>query len=560
MATTTPGASTSNSTAAVAPAVTAVTIVTIPVVALSILNGMFAALANDDKFAKLCLSKDNWPVWSKKMLRIMKVSELDGYLFGRVPESDIAVDPLSHHHWIGNNNKLVGFLEMYVDDGELPSLLSDNAYKAWTNLLTRHEKQGPITQVRLIQEVLSISYSKNITTWQATTDRMRDLCACIYAQAVPSQDIMFMLAMLTGLEREADNIRSEMTSYYVSNKTAVSTVLSERIEQEIVYKIKCESPSSDTALAAQSGHRRNHNAHSTKICSNPICPHPNGHLASDCWEKGGAMEGKRDEVLARRTKAREERDKKKSDASSTTPSSGPSASGIRRDKSGWVYIVDSVSGQAILLASADDSSMPAMALAAFKPPTDSIYTSMSTTDCFEYDALFLDDHSASVNWCERRRSVSANDTLVASMNTNAHTNLSMRFGPFILDSGATIHISPDTSDFFDLKTYPPPNNQRNWRFIHQRHGHRQDPPSHRKRDRNYPRTCPICAGSFCSPHLCFRPQLWTTETCFPLRWKWMLAHEHLWCHYCLWKDLAHWKTPLHAQYGLSTCQTLVHRH
>jgi hypothetical protein len=166
MATTTPGASTSNSTAAVAPAVTAVTIVTIPVVALSIPNGMFAALANDDKFAKLCLSKDNWPVWSKKMLRIMKVSELDGYLFGRVPEPDIAVDPLSHHHWIGNNNKLVGFLEMYVDDGELPSLLSDNAYKAWTNLLTRHEKQGPITQVRLIQEVLSISYSKNITTWQ----------------------------------------------------------------------------------------------------------------------------------------------------------------------------------------------------------------------------------------------------------------------------------------------------------------------------------------------------------------------------------------------------------
>jgi len=133
---------------------------------------MFTALANDDKFAKLCLSKDNWPIWSKKMLRIMKVSELDGYLFGRVPEPDITVDPVSHHHWVGNNNKLVGFLEMYVNDGELPSLLSDNAYKAWTNLLTHHEKQGPITQVRLIQEVLSISYSKDVTTWQATTDCM----------------------------------------------------------------------------------------------------------------------------------------------------------------------------------------------------------------------------------------------------------------------------------------------------------------------------------------------------------------------------------------------------
>jgi hypothetical protein len=84
--------------------------VVIPVTALSIPNGMFAALASDDKFTKLCLSKDNWPVWSKKMLRIMKVSELDGYLFGRIPRPDDTTNPVSHHHWVGNNNKLVGFL------------------------------------------------------------------------------------------------------------------------------------------------------------------------------------------------------------------------------------------------------------------------------------------------------------------------------------------------------------------------------------------------------------------------------------------------------------------
>src|SRR6202050_5373209 len=106
-----------------------------------------------------------------------------------------------------------------------------------------------------------------------------------------------------------------MTSYYISNKTADSTALSQRIEQEIVYKTKHEN-SSDTALAAQTGHHRIQNSGcSTKICSNPICPHLNGHLGSDCWEKGGAMEGKRDEVLARRAKARDERDKKKNEAS-----------------------------------------------------------------------------------------------------------------------------------------------------------------------------------------------------------------------------------------------------
>jgi hypothetical protein len=100
-------------------------------------------------------------------------------------------------------------------------------------------------------------------------------------------------------------------------------------------------------------------------------------------------------------------------------------------------------------------SMPTSALAAFGPSTDPIYTSMSDADCFKYNALFLNDHSASINWHERRRTVSASNTLVASMNTNAHTTLSINTGPFILDSGATIHISLDTSDFFELKPIAP---------------------------------------------------------------------------------------------------------
>ena len=125
---------------------------------------MFAVLVNNNKFAKLCLSKDNWPIWSKKMLHIMKVSELDGYLFGHVSRPNATSDPVLHHHWVGNNNKLVGFLKMYIDDGELPSLQLDNTKTVWDNLLTCHEKQGPITQVHLIQEVLSILYSKDVTT------------------------------------------------------------------------------------------------------------------------------------------------------------------------------------------------------------------------------------------------------------------------------------------------------------------------------------------------------------------------------------------------------------
>jgi hypothetical protein len=425
---------------------------------------MFAALANNDKFTKLCLLKDNRPVWSKNMLWIMKVSELNSYLFGRIPEPNIVADAVLHHYWVGNNNKLVGFHKMYIDNGELPSLLSDSAHTIWKNLLTPHEKQGPITQVCLIQEVLSISYSRDITTWQATTDRMSDLCDHIYAQAVPTKDVMFMLTMLTGLECEADNIRSEMTSYYVSNKAADSSALSKHIKQEIMYKNKHKNPS-DTALTAQARNCCNQGScsqgsRSTKICSNPICPHPNGHLGSDCWEKGGIMEGKRDKVLARCTRAHEERERKKNDS--------PGASGIRCDKTGQPYIINSISGDAIFLASAKDPKppKPVTTLAAYKPSTDPIDTSMSEADRFENNALFLEDHSTSINLHEKRRVVSARDALVASMNTNTRTTLSVHAGPFILDSGAIIHISPDTSDSFELRPIPPQNDQRYWRVIH----------------------------------------------------------------------------------------------
>jgi hypothetical protein len=198
----------------------------LPVSSIAISNGMFSTLSNDSKFSNLCLSKDNWPKWSEKMLEVMQMTELDEYLTGGVPIPDGAIDPTSLRNWNGNNRKLVGFLKAHVDSGEKPFLASDNAQAAWSALLKRHEKQGPITQVRLIQEALSISYTKDVAGWSAISERIRDLCTHIFAQAVPMRDTMLMVIMLNALEREADHLRSEMTSYYVSNPNATSAALS----------------------------------------------------------------------------------------------------------------------------------------------------------------------------------------------------------------------------------------------------------------------------------------------------------------------------------------------
>ena len=73
----------------------------------------------------------------------------------------------------------------------------------------------------------------------------------------------------------------------------------------------------------------------------------------------------------------------------------------------------------------------------------------------EYLALIADDPSASIDWRERRRNISSDVFLASSPKHTSPTNLSPTFGPFILDSGATMHISPDATDFYDLKPMPP---------------------------------------------------------------------------------------------------------
>jgi hypothetical protein len=54
-------------------------------------------------------------------------------------------------------------------------------------------------------------------------------------------------------QREADHLRSEMTSYYITNTISTSDPLRKRIKQETIYKTRRENNPSDIALSAQTG-------------------------------------------------------------------------------------------------------------------------------------------------------------------------------------------------------------------------------------------------------------------------------------------------------------------
>ncbi|KIM74274.1 hypothetical protein PILCRDRAFT_14537 [Piloderma croceum F 1598] len=152
------------------------------------------------------------------------------------------------------------------------------------------------------------------------------------------------------------------------------------------------------------------------------------------------MEGKKDEVLAVKAKARADHRKEKLNGTQTlnTPSVG---GGLKRDNLGRAYIIDANSSKAILLVDAPQAGKSALSTLHTDPaPT---FISFSYADAFEYNTLVsLMSLDTSINWNEHSKEDVPLDTFMAvPINCSAHMKVST--SPFILDSGASIHISPD---------------------------------------------------------------------------------------------------------------------
>ena len=56
------------------------------------------------------------------------MTELDQYLYNKVPMPDAVLDPTSLRNWTSNHRKLVGFLKLYLEKSKKPFLISDNAF------------------------------------------------------------------------------------------------------------------------------------------------------------------------------------------------------------------------------------------------------------------------------------------------------------------------------------------------------------------------------------------------------------------------------------------------
>jgi hypothetical protein len=86
------------------------------------------------------------------------------------------------------------------------------------------------------------------------------------------------------------------------------------------------------------------------------------------------------------------------------------------------------------------------------------FVNLATVDRFDEEEIAnisFDDLTTSVDWNEVSAPINLAKITVAALNQNSQTNLSLINFSFWVDSGTSVYITPDKSDFYSLRRIEP---------------------------------------------------------------------------------------------------------
>ncbi|OBZ71895.1 Retrovirus-related Pol polyprotein from transposon TNT 1-94 [Grifola frondosa] len=337
-----------------------------------------------------------------------------------------------HRNWYDNDQTVLSWIHMKCSEEE-QKFLDDHDFTTskdtWAALHARHLHRGAYNQLLLLREMLGVRFS-SAADIPPTLSRLDSLVDRFLAHEMPTGDQFRCLILLNAMSGSLDHLQSDIGQSLAEDRKVTSII---------------------------------------KLCSN--CK-ASGHVADTCWQEGGGMAGKRDEVLAAKKRARE-KDK------GTEKDKGGSA--VRRDTQGRAYIVDANTKQAFYLA---DSTVTATSTTSTPSSGTSTPSNASVTEFaglatdvsvgadnipdwlqdltvhddthYEaYVAMLPNDLRCSVDWDATSRDPSPADLVIAPVPASEQAHFVSPDAPFLVDSGATIHISPCRADFSELVSIAP---------------------------------------------------------------------------------------------------------
>ena len=384
-------------------------------------------------------SANNWPKWKSDVTAIFQCSGLGGYLGGTILEPCRTTDPVSAHNWTMNNEIILGFFRLKTSIEEHTYIAGKTtAQEAWLALIKRYEQSGPMHQIALLDEAFAIRYHPSSTRLEVTTVNILEAACKIFAMGIFDHDTFVSLIMLNAMSDELSHVRAHVVSSISNNSSYSYEDIRKRLVHEQQYIDNDNRRAGEPAALAATSKKHQHSHSNGKVCSN--CGKP-GHSSEDCWQEGGAMEGKREEVLAKKRKKKEAASTNSKPTPTTNAAPAPTT---LYDKTGQAYLVSVNSGLTVT-APIPDASQAFAGLA-----SDAL--SHSFIDNFAKITEIPDDNYSLVsvsNVLETSIDWSTSDTSTSS------AFLSLTAEPFFLDTGASTHISPVRKDFSNFHSISP---------------------------------------------------------------------------------------------------------
>ena len=380
--------------------------------------------------------KSNWLEWDRRLNMIADQQCFTKYLNGTLPCPDPAVYAQSARNWKRSDRALRGFILEHISerDYETASVhaISHDLYIA---LCTVHQNQGIHAQVRIMKEALDTRFSPNVPLSQ-TLDKLKRLHKHFVAMGRLDDDKLMIIYIMNALgDNPSYNALQSTINGMLENTSLTSLDVENKVLQEEDLITFCEKDNAlpkNTALAAVT------NKWERPICAN--CKQP-GHHTEYCIKAGGQMAGKTLEEARAAQSAARTLQKSCNNCGNTTPA--PSQANTADGSTlvminGKCYILDNTAQ----VVTETNSALAAL--------------TMEDYDQNEYIAVLAisDTPVASLDWRSNSRP-STDTTYTPVAYTVGRSPIAYPNElPFILDTGATCHISPEASDFKVLKSIP----------------------------------------------------------------------------------------------------------
>jgi gag-polypeptide of LTR copia-type len=115
------------------------------------------------------LNGENWTVWRERMMPMLQVCGLEGYISGRTKRPDPTEDPAGADNWDSNNAFARCLIVNNITDPEMAHVVGcTNAHEIWQKLEAAHGRQGHQRSV--------VTLARNLRLASAAKKPVDDFC------------------------------------------------------------------------------------------------------------------------------------------------------------------------------------------------------------------------------------------------------------------------------------------------------------------------------------------------------------------------------------------------